>query len=61
MQGTTNIILTEDHPALGRKGSVIAMPNANVSAWIDSKKAKLETPLKEEKAEKSKKKVSKKD
>ena len=37
---TTKLILLADHRTLGSKGVVFEVPNANVSAWIDSGKAK---------------------
>jgi len=37
---TTKLILLVDHRTLGSKGVVFEVPNANVSAWIDSGKAK---------------------
>jgi ribosomal protein L9 len=37
---TTKLILLVDHRTLGSKGVVFEVPSANVSAWIDSGKAK---------------------
>lgn len=37
---TTKLILLVDHRTLGSKGVVFEVPTANVSAWIDSGKAK---------------------
>jgi ribosomal protein L9 len=37
---TTKIILLVDHRTLGKKGTILEIPNASVSAWIDSGKAK---------------------
>ena len=37
---TTKLILLTDHRTLGSKGVVFEVPNDNVSAWIDSGKAK---------------------
>lgn len=52
------LILTKKHRTLGEAGSTFEVPEANVSAWIDSGKAKLYSEDKP-KAE-SKKKGSKK-
>lgn len=38
---TTKLILLVDHRTLGSKGVVFEVPTANVSAWIDSEKAKI--------------------
>ena len=37
---TTKLILLVEHRTLGAKGVIFEVPNANVSAWIDSGKAK---------------------
>jgi len=37
---TTKLILLVDHRTLGKKGTILELPNANISAWIDSGKAK---------------------
>ena len=50
------LILKVKHRTLGQPGSTFEVPEENVSAWIDSGKAKLATEPKKE----SKKKGSKK-
>ena len=58
---TTKLILLVDHRTLGKKGTILELPNANVSAWIDSGKAKKHSkgsskPTENTKGKKSKKK-----
>ena len=58
---TTKLVLLVDHRTLGKTGTIIEMIDANVSAWIDSGKAKRYSkgsskPTESTKGKKSKKK-----
>ena len=57
---TTKLILLVDHRTLGSKGVVFEVPNANVSAWIDSGKAKKHSKGSSKPSENGKGKKSKK-
>ncbi|MBG7630181.1 MAG: hypothetical protein IZT56_07095 [Bacteroidetes bacterium] len=58
---TTKLVLLVDHRTLGKTGTIIEMIDDNVSAWIDSGKAKRYSkgsskPTESTKGKKSKKK-----
>lgn len=57
---TTKLILLADHRTLGSKGVVFEVPNENVSAWIDSGKAKKHSKGSSKKAESGNNKKGKK-
>jgi hypothetical protein len=57
---TTKLILLVEHRTLGAKGVIFEVPNENVSAWIDSEKAKIYSKGSSKPSENGKGKKSKK-